>query len=223
MNITYNFKRKNNKDIRINVDLKRIYIPENYIDSILPEWTHLEHHQCKSCPLNINEHKYCPAALEIYDVSNYFDGIFSFENVLVTVDTPQRKYEKETDIQTGLNSLLGLILASSGCPILSKFRQMALTHLPFSSVEESIIRTTAFYLLRQHFMETSGEKADYDLQELEDFYSEISKVNYQLNQRVSALTKADANSNAINAFFSLSELVRMSLKEQLEEVKHIFL
>lgn len=92
------------------------------------EWTHLTFEQCPGCPLAPSEHKHCPAALDVQAIATVFSDILSYERTRVEVTTPERAFLKETDVQTGLRGLLGLVMApvaarcctsSRGLPIIT--------------------------------------------------------------------------------------------------------
>jgi len=186
------------------------------------EWTLLAYHQCANCPLSKEEHKYCPVAVDIEEVAERFKDILSFERAEVRVLTDARAYLKTCDVQTGLKSLLGLIMASSRCPTLSEFKPMAIYHLPFSTVEETIYRVTGAYLLKQYFLNKEGTQPDMKLLGLEKFYRELQQVNKDFMKRIRAASRSDANLNAINILLSLSAVVALTLDERLEEIKPLF-
>jgi hypothetical protein len=219
MNFAYIFTFQEGHQIRINVEVRR---PQRDDNEHHAEWTHLEYQRCKNCPLSTEEHKYCPVALDIENTAKAFSGAYSYDPVTVHVHSPNREYRKDTDVQTGLNSLIGLIMSTGNCPILSRLRPMALNHLPFSSLEETILRTSGIYLLREYMKSVKGEIPDYSMANLEKLYKELRTVNRALKQRLDGAAKTDATINAINAFFSLSALVEMSVKEHMLDLEMFF-
>ena len=150
--------------------------PRHDDDDDREEWTRLGYHQCSNCPLSKDEHKYCPVALDIEEVAARFKDILSYEQAQVRVLSKEREYLKKCDIQTGLKSLLGLIMASSRCPTLSQFKPMAIYHLPFASIDETIYRVSGAYLLKQYFLNKEGIKPDLKLLGLWKFYRELQLV-----------------------------------------------
>jgi Domain of unknown function (DUF6901) len=54
----------------------------------------------------------------------------------------ERSYFKKTTMQKGIVSLLGILLVSSGCPVMAKLRPMVRFHLPFASMLATTFRTT---------------------------------------------------------------------------------
>ena len=186
------------------------------------DWTRLQFHQCANCPLQADDETHCPVAVDIEEVAEKFKDIISFERADVRVISEEREYFRNCDVQTGLKSLLGLLMASSSCPILSKFKPMAQFHLPFSTVDETIYRVTGAYLLKQYFLFKDGCKPDLDLKGLESHYEDMKQVNRDFMLRIRTASESDANLNAINILWSLSAVVGLTLDERLEKMKPLF-
>ena len=219
MQIEYIFEFDKLEKISFLVDTERELIVEN-TNSNEYIWTQLEYHKCPNCSLK--GEKYCPAALDIQKIFEYFSDLASFERIDVTVIAPQRTYKKNCDAQSALISLTGLIMATGKCPILSKMKPMAEFHLPFSTFEESLIRTISFYLIKQYLKKQDNEVPDYDLIGLTEHYRDLILVNTFLKQRLDNNFTNDANINTISSYFSLSALIERTLDEQLEDVRHYF-
>ncbi len=183
------------------------------------EWTHLDFHQCPDCPLDATQHRHCPAAVDVQAIATVFSDIISYERTRVEVTTPERTFLKLTDVQTGLRGLLGLVMATSGCPVLSKLKGLAHYHLPFATVEETTFRTVSLYLLRQYFVHRDGGAPDLELRGLLAFYEQLQELNRAFQKRLSAASERDANLNAINSLFSLSAVVAIALEEKLESLR----
>ena len=81
-----------------------------------PEWARLEFRQCPNCPLKPDEHPLCPVAHSLIDVVPRFEDLVSFSRLTVRVETEARTISASTDLQAALSSMMGLIMASSGCP-----------------------------------------------------------------------------------------------------------
>jgi len=187
------------------------------------KWTGLGFHQCKNCTLDANKHPRCPTAIDIEGIATKFTAILSYEESNVCVKTPQRNYSRRCDVQSGLSSLFGLVMATSGCPILSQLRCLAHYHLPFATQEETIFRTVGAYLLKQYFVVKKGGIPDLELFELSNFYEQLKTLNASFTERVRAASKLDANINAILHLFYLSELVSISLEDNLKNLSPLFL
>ncbi len=187
------------------------------------EWTRLGNCQCSNCPLSKEEHVRCPAAVDMQRVVEEFSQKPGKGTVKVEVETPERTYVKTTGIEEGLRSLMGFIMANSTCPILSKNKPMAFTHLPFSSQSEFIIRAVGTYLMRQYYRKQSGESPDWNLNGLIELNQELRLVNQALWQRVHSASSDDSNLKALLSFFTMSSSVGYSLEAQLAKIRHAFM
>ena len=122
----------------------------------LPAWTILRFHQCPNCPFTADTHPHCPLAVNLVNVVNHFDRLLSYKEIHVDVMTGERSVSQDTTVQEGVSSLMGLVIATSGCPHTAFFKPMARFHLPFSSEEETMYRATSMYLLAQYFLKKYG-------------------------------------------------------------------
>ncbi len=207
-------------DIRINQEDVSL-IPE--VKESYPDWAMLDFNKCPNCPLDSAEVKYCPMATSIVDVVSPFVEVISYEEVEVTVESNERTYYRKGGLQEGLSSLLGLYMATSGCPNLKKLRPMAANHLPFSSLEETVYRVLSMYalalLLKGHTFKNSEE----DFDELKDLYENIGIVNEQFCMRLRHFEKEDSNVNAVIILNNFAQFVPLSVSEDmLGDVKQLF-
>ena len=184
-----------------------------------PAWTQLEYHQCPNCPLSRTEHRYCPAALDIEEIVSAFGNVVSHHEVKVEVRTAERTYLKQTDAQGALRSLMGLCLATGGCPILSRLKGPARMHVPFASVEETLFRMAGAYLIGQYLESRQSGQPDWNLEGLTQLYAELEIVNTALKGRLDAAAAKDANINAVVMLMNVSILVALSLDQQLDELR----
>lgn len=185
----------------------------------LPFWSKLDFHKCVNCPLSETEHEFCPAAMDAKRITQTFKSMVSTEEVRVEVRTPDRTYVKDTDSQTGLRALFGLVMATSGCPILSRFKGMADTHLPFATMEETILRVAGSYLIQQYLIHREGGQPDWEFTGLNEFYEEIQEVNRCFKSRIDAASEQDANMNALGSLVYLAMGVSFSLEDQLSDLR----
>ncbi len=181
-------------------------------------WTALDYGQCAGCPLAVAEHPHCPAALALEEIATAFAGLISHETVDVEVRTPERTVVKRTDTQSALRSLMGLKMATCGCPILGRLKGPARLHLPFGNFEETLVRITGAYLIQQYLVAGQGGVPDWTLKGLGQLFTELERINICLKRRFDALDQQDANLNAIVAFLSFSARATMSLEEKLAEL-----
>ena len=174
MNVKYTFKLDDGKihEYDIKVDRAKQQNLASEKDSV-PDWVSLSYCKCSNCPLKENDSPLCPAAYDIQDIVEDFRTLLAHKKIQVDVVTPERSYSKRTNIEEGLRSLMGLILATSQCPILSKLKPMARHHMPFSSNNEFILRTVSGYLLQQYFEYTECNSPDWDLNGLVKYNQQL--------------------------------------------------
>ena len=216
----FHFGENDNRDFKISIDPETIMMvpaaPNNFA------WAKLEYKQCPCCQLTKDEHPYCPIATNIASLVETFKDKISFEKCIVRCKTPERTYLKKTSLMEGLSSLLGLIMATSACTHMFMFRPMARFHLPFSTVEETIVRSTAMYLLQQYFIHKDSGNPDLDLKKLNAHYEIVKTLNAGLLERLKGLHLKDSDRNAILMFHSISELLSAEIDTSLSSIKYLF-
>lgn len=190
--------------------------------SAAPAWTAMETHRCPNCPLDAAVHPNCPAACAIIDLATVGSDLFSYEHVQVEVRTPDRLVTAETTLQRALSSLLGLALATSGCPHTAFFKPMARFHLPFASEEETIYRATSMYLLAQYFRCKQGDEADLDLSGLTRIYHNLHVVNTHMAKRLRNASEKDAAVNAVVILDMFAKTLPQTIDESLQEIRYLF-
>jgi len=218
MKVEYVFEFADGKRMQYQIDVLRAKDPEESKLAGKEEWTFLKHCKCSNCPLNTT-HVYCPVAVDIESVVNDFRSQPAFQKVNVTVSTAERTYSKRTSLEEGLRSMLGLIMATSRCPILGELKPMAMQHMPFSSGDEFILRSASTYLLQQYFVMRKGQKPDWDMKGLVERNKQLQLVNQALWQRIHTVCESDSNLKALLSFFSMASSVSFSLESQLQKVR----
>ena len=123
----------------------------------------------------------------------------------------------------GLSAIFGVIMATSDCPIMNFLKPMARFHLPFSSVEETTVRTTSIYLLGQYFRYKDRSDIKKDFKTLENHYAQVRLVNEGIIKRISSVSKQDADKNAIVTLHSLSLFLSMEIDYSLSSLEYIFI
>ncbi|MGH2568547.1 MAG: DUF6901 family protein, partial [Bacteroidota bacterium] len=186
-----------------------------------PDWTKLKFHQCDNCPLG-DEVEYCPVAVNLATLIEEFRLNHSTDNAFVVVDATDRSYVKETTVQKGLSSIMGIVMVTSDCPILDRLRPMVRFHLPFASSIETIYRSVTMYLMSQYLEMKKGGTPDWSLDKLSQTYKDVSKVNKGMWNRLSNAAKLDANVNALIILNSFGDALRHSIKTGLDEIAKIF-
>ncbi len=188
----------------------------------LPAWTNLEFKQCPHCPLSVKTHPHCPLAVSIRNVVEQCNAIVSHQEVTVEVTTNERVISQKTSAQRAISSLMGLIIATSGCPHTGFFKPMARFHLPFASEEETIYRSASSYLLAQFFMRKKGLKSDVDLKGLEKIYRNVHTVNIAMSDRLRECGDEDSYLNALVLLDCLATLMPATIKHSLKEIEDVF-
>lgn len=224
INFLYKFKFNNGTEKKITVALNK-----NNLDLIqikrdsYPKWTELEYNKCSNCPLNKKKYKYCPAAKSLVELIESFKNLASYENVTVIVETEERAYSKETILQKGISSLLGIYMAASECPIMNKLKPMVRYHLPFATAEETKYRMISMYLFLQYFKSKKQKTPDWELKELVKIYDDIRIVNQNFCKRFLHIGDEDANVNSVIHLDCFAFLIPSAItNDKLEDIESLF-
>ena len=218
---TFKFDRKSQESVLVELDGDSLSLI-NFSPEILPEWTKLDFNKCSHCPLEKEEQEYCPLASNLVNIIPLFEQLTSFDEIDVQVVSEERMVSQRTSVQRALGSLMGLVIATSGCPHTKFFRAMARFHLPFSSEEETILRASSYYLLAQYFLKKEGERADFDLIKLKDIYYNMQLVNRSIAERLKVASQTDASSNALILLDLFAKAMPYCVEESLEDLKYLF-
>jgi hypothetical protein len=187
-----------------------------------PPWTYLDFHQCPNCTLTMQIHPLCPVAASLVDIVEVFESLVSYDRVQVEVRSADKSTFVETSVQQGVGSLMGLIVAASGCPHTAFFRPMARFHAPFADEEETIYRAASMYLLAQYFVKKDGKKADLDLEGLSRIYRQVQVVNEALVQRLRGASETDSALNALILLDLFAKALPDLVDESLKEIRYLF-
>ncbi len=187
-----------------------------------PQWTRLNHHQCSPCSLSAPVHTFCPAALAISSLVTTFQDTVSHKSCVVSCVSEDRTVTKDTTVQDGLSSILGLLMATSGCPIMDFFRPLARFHLPFSTVDETIFRVFTTYMLRQYYRRSEGKNSGFELKDIRNQYALVKQVNKGMLERIRDIAQFDADKNAIITLDSLAQILEMEIDTNLESLQYLF-
>jgi hypothetical protein len=185
-------------------------------------WTRLKKEQCPCCPLEEGQHPHCPVAINLQELVTAFKDRVSFDDCLVRCVTPQRTYLKNTSVMDGLASIFGIVMATSGCPIMDFLKPMARFHLPFATIEETTLRSTSMFLLRQYFARRHDPDQCFDFDLLENHYTRVQEVNEGLLARINSLGHNDADKNALVTLHSLSQFLSIEIEYSLEALAEFF-
>lgn len=211
------------KEYSIALDPGTLSLLRDDSDQEPAEWTRLEFEQCKCCPLKSDTSPRCPIALNIMELVFSFMDIFSYHDCMVICETAERSYSKTTSVMEGLSSIFGVIMATSDCPVMEFLKPMARFHLPFSTIEETTVRTASMYLLAQYFRFKDQPGMKFDFKTLEKHYANVQIVNEGLLRRINNVSSEDADKNAIIILHSLSQFLSMEIDYSLSGLESIFL
>jgi hypothetical protein len=203
-------------------DLKLNPTTLELIDNIpgaLPSWAELGFHQCPKCPISPDERSHCPAAANLVNLASGFARVLSHEWISSEVTTAERTYVQEVPAQRGISSLMGLIMATSGCPLTTFFRPMARFHVPWASQAETTYRATSMYLLAQYIRKRDGKSANLELDGLSGIYEGVRAVNRAFIERLRAATEEDSAINAIVVLDTQALSIPWSIDSALEELR----
>lgn len=188
-----------------------------------PEWTKLKNFKCPHCPLDESEHEYCPLAVSLVEVIDKFKDAPSYQNVDIQVETPARNYWKYSSLQSGVSSMLGIYMVSSGCPIMAKLKPLLYFHLPFASLDETQIRALSLYLLSQYVVWKRGGTPDWEMNNLLNYYEDIRMLNHSVSRKIANLEEMDTSINSLVILNNFADYVTFTIDEKvLEELEQYF-
>lgn len=188
----------------------------------LPFWTALGCNQCDNCPLRADAHPHCPVAVHLVGVIERLESLVSYDQVRVDIRTAERTVTHETTAQQALSSLLGLIIATSGCPRTEFLRPMARFHLPLASETETIYRTVTMFALAELLKAGNGAPLDARLEGLKRAYDELHRVNRGLARRIGAATGSDPARNAVVLLDAYTTLLPDAIEQSLADMRPLF-
>lgn len=220
----FRFPDQSKRDFQFVLDKDNMALKSSVSDTPdLPQWTQLDFHKCSNCTLKSAETPYCPVAKEYHVILDSFKKSFSFEKVQVMVKVQERLYFKETSLQSGISSMIGIVNVTCGCPVLSQLRPMVRFHLPFASPEETTFRSAAVFLLRKYLDHKNDSTfPQINWQELADILGEVGKVNLGLAARIRDMSSGDANINSLLILDGFAKITGFALEDGVEGLRYLF-
>lgn len=219
----YEFIFEDKSIIKYKVDLHK-KVEDDEFDETLPEsykkFTSLDNNKCSNCPLNTKDSPECPVAKRIFKIVEDFRHHSSFDKVKVKATSDVRVYEKETDLQHGIQSFLGLAMGTSSCPHFQFLRPMGLLHLPFATNLETLARTVGFYLTKEYLKGMNFKEVT--LEGLAQDYQKLNIVNRGLINRIRTFEKGDANQNALIILNSFADYFSLYYEHGLDDLHEFF-
>lgn len=207
---------------QLDMDASTLMPLDDKIPDPLPDWARLEHHQCPNCPLTPVESPHCPLATRLVGVIEPLGDFRSHRVVDLEVDVPGRSLKQQAPLQQCLGSLMGLLIASSGCPHTRFLRPMARYHQPLSTPDETIYRATAMYCMAQLFRQRKGLTTDFDLEKLNDRFEQLQTVNASVADRLRSICKDDSAINAVVLLDSSAKLLPLTSDRSLANIQALF-
>jgi hypothetical protein len=206
---------------RLRFDPKTYDMVESTPDN-LPAWAALDFHKCPHCPLSQDQTPNCPAATRIAPALKACESLDAYVPVQVEITLQERTVVANKPLQKALASMLGLIMATSGCPHTAVLRPLARYHLPFATEDETLQRVTSMYLLGQYFAHKDGDKPDIELEGLVDLYRKLQVVNEAMVDRLKAGGIKPAMTQAITPLDLLSHSLPLNIRISLERIRPFF-
>lgn len=186
-----------------------------------PDWTALNFHQCSNCPLEATHQPRCPAALRLAPALEKCASLAPGP-VQADVSTPDRNFSAQLPLARALSSLVGLIMATSGCPRTTFLLPMARFHLPFSTEDETLYRAASMYLLGQYYHAKQGLPPDIELEGLAALYKELQTVNTAMTHRLKASAAENRAAQALLSLDLFSHSLPFDIKSSLARIRRLF-
>ena len=219
----FQFNKNRTEKFDLKFDDASFALHPSLLDGEGEPWMKLSFHKCDECTLPDSDDALCPVAANLGAIVAPFNNDFSYTKVRAVVEFRDRKIGKDCDLQTGLSSMMGLVMATSGCPTLDFLRPMAYTHQPFASIEETFYRAISGYLIAQYIRMKNDFTPNLDLAGLKKIYSNINHVNVAFNNRLREFTNKDANLNALVALDVFAQLGSFSIDDNwLKQITPLF-
>jgi hypothetical protein len=197
------------------VDFKMLKVPPDPP----PFWTELAFSRCANCPLEEKLNTHCPAALQLASALEPLSALVSFDTVGVTVTQAERTVYVQTSAQQAMSSVIGLVMATSGCPWTDHLRPMARFHLPFASEAETVYRSIGMFLLARAI---AGSDESQGFAALEALYENLHVVNRDMSRRLGAAARTDPARNAMALLDAYTTLLPAALERSLDELRPLF-
>lgn len=188
----------------------------------LPDWSRLDFEQCPNCPFSVETHRHCPLMAVLAPAIARLEHLLSYDAIQLHVISNERTVFQQTTAQRAIGSLLGLMIAASGCPLTAFLKPMARFHLPLANEEETIYWACSMYLLAQFFVRQQGKEPDYDLVVLNKSYQDLHLVNMAIAGRLRTASLTDSSINAIVLLDLFTLAMPHVIEKDLAEIRYLF-
>lgn len=186
----------------------------------IPQWCELEFKKCPNCTLNGIWHKHCPLAVRLIPFVK-LPALKSYDEVTAEVELENKTITCDTTAQEAFSSLLGLVMATSGCPHTRFFKPMAWYHQPFCTPEETMYRACTTYLF-SYAMHKRTDAAVMKFDDLKMIYKNIHMINVHIASRIKNYSDTDSAINAIVLLDLITKDLPIAVDEDLSELKQLF-
>jgi len=224
LNFKYIFSFENGlkKEFNVKINLEDLSVVLDS-DTRFPDWAMYKNFRCPHCPGSRKDEEFCPVAVNLDNIIRFFSNFPSYDRVHLVIETNERTYAKETSLQDGVSSLIGILMPTSGCTVMGRLKPMVRFHLPFSTLEETQYRVMSMYLLAQYFRMKEGKKPDWEMIDLSNMYEEIKILNQNVCKRIADLEAKDTSINSVVVLNNFAEYVTFNLDDQnLDELESLF-
>ncbi|WP_269539684.1 DUF6901 family protein [Cerasicoccus fimbriatus] len=186
----------------------------------LPEWTRLDYHQCKNCPLDEKRIERCPAAAAVAGLLENFTEVVSFQKVDLVIVRANGQYSIRGSAQMVVFALLVEFVSRAKCPYL--FDPSADKGFFFLclDVDQLLYRFFSSFLIQHHLL-SSGEPDPnaVNWHRFQQYMGEIRIALEGLLDRIQAYCHEDANINALTGAISISKLLEEHWDDSLRLFK----
>jgi len=223
LDIQYIFRFTDGRTVHLPIHLDAISLaPITAPGCDAPDWARLDFHRCTNCPLHNSDHTHCPLACALVSTVSLLGDVLSYDQVEAEVITPERRVLRTTSAQNGISAMMGLVIATSGCPHMAFFKPMARFHLPFASEEETMYRAASMYLLGQYFRHQQGQPAELGFDGLIQLYRNVEIVNRAMADRLRAAAREDGTVNGLVLLDIYAKTLPVAVEETLHELRPLY-
>lgn len=219
----YRFFAADNEKIEVRLDFDAITFELLPVaGQSRPNWTRLNDHPCRCCSLPADS-VFCPSALGIARFVGAFDSRFSYEKAVVEIETPLRVVLLKSRFQAGIASLLGLVCATSGCPVTRFLRPLMRFHFPFANEQETLFHIFSASLLGLYMKNPTLGPADRQVfDDVKEKYATLRSVMADLADRLRPVVKRYAPLNADILLDSFAEIAPDNMDGSLATLQGFF-
>lgn len=222
LEIQYIFRFADGQESRFPLRLDGERLEPAVTEESPPDWARIGFHRCANCPLDETIQQWCPLARSLVGTVALLGNVLSYHDVEVEAITPERRIRHTTSAQNGISAMMGLIIATSGCPRTAFFKPMARFHLPFATEEETMYRAASMYLLGQFFRRQQGQDAEMGFDGLLDIYRNMEIVNRAMADRLRAAAREDGTVNALVLLDMYAKTLPVAVEDALEDLRPLY-